>query len=266
MLNRVARGGFRPTGLIPPRILIGEDAMSFRRYLSPFLVVAGLVLLGIAGLHYFRGYEAQIAGRRDWERSLAATPSSTAPAASAVSSVPAAKEPTPRENPGISAALPLPAAADAAAPPYPYGRPVARLRIPAAEMDYVVFGGDDQATLEKGPGHVPGSELPGQETSRRNCVITAHRDSHFRHLGWLRQGHRIELETPSGKISYRVVSREIVTPDAVRVLQSTAKPRLTLITCYPFNWVGAAPQRLVVVAEPVSAPARQPKALPKTGG
>jgi sortase A len=245
--------------------------MSVRRYLSPIVLTAGVVLLGIAGLHYLRGHLAQVAGRRDWERSLTAIPPSTAPAAPAVSAVPtvsaapAAQEPTPRENPGIDAALPLPAA-DAGAPPYPYGRPVARLRIPSAEMDYVVFGGDDQETLEKGPGHVPGSELPGQETSRHNCVITAHRDSHFRHLGWLRQGHRIELETPSGNISYRVVSREIVNPDAVRVLQATAKPRLTLITCYPFNWVGAAPQRLVVVAEPVSGPARPPKALPNTSG
>jgi sortase A len=57
-----------------------------------------------------------------------------------------------------------------------------------------------------------------------------------------------------------------VYPDAVRVLQPTEKPRLTLITCYPFNWVGAAPQRLVVVAEPVSAPARPGKAPAKTGG
>lgn len=240
--------------------------MSVRRYLSPIVLTAGVALLGIAGLHYLRGHLAQVAGRRDWERSLAATPLSAAPAVAEPSPTPAANEPTPRENPGIDPALPLPAAADAGAPAYPYGRPVARLRIPEAEMDYVVFGGVDQATLEKGPGHVPGSELPGQETSRRNCVITAHRDSHFRHLGWLRQGHRIELETPSGNISYRVVSREIVNPDAVRVLQATAKPRLTLITCYPFNWVGAAPQRLVVVAEPVSAPAPAPKALPNTSG
>jgi sortase A len=100
---------------------------------------------------------------------------------------------------------------------------------------------------------VPGSELPGEETGRKNCVITAHRDSHFRHLGWLRKGHRLSLETPGGKtLDYRVVSREIVKPDVVRVLQATAKPRLTLITCYPFNYVGAAPKRLVVVAEPVS--------------
>jgi sortase A len=130
---------------------------------------------------------------------------------------------------------------------------VARLRIPSAEIDAIVFGGTDQATLEKGPGHVPGSEMPGEDTARKNCVITAHRDSHFRHLGWLRKGHRIELETPAGRtLDYRVVSREIVRPDAVRVLQPTAKPRLTLITCYPFNYIGAAPKRLVVVAEPVS--------------
>ena len=74
------------------------------------------------------------------------------------------------------------------------------------------------ATLEKGPGHVPGSELPGEDTGRKNCVITAHRDSNFRHLGWLRKGHRLSLETPAGKmLDYRVVSREIVKPDAVRV-------------------------------------------------
>jgi sortase A len=233
--------------------------MSVRRYLSAVLILSGAVLLGIAALHYWRGHLAQVAGRRAWERSLVATPSSTPAAPSAIES-------TPKENPGITAAFPSPATPRGAARSYPYGRPVARLRIPAAEMDYVVFGGDDQATLEKGPGHVPGTELPGEETSRRNCVITAHRDSHFRRLGWLHIGHRIELETPSGEISYRVVSREIVNPDAVRVLQATEKPRLTLITCYPFNWVGAAPQRLVVVAEPVSATARRPGDVPRTGG
>jgi sortase A len=156
------------------------------------------------------------------------------------------------ENPGISAPN-LPAVTASNEPPYPWGKPVARLRIPSAEIDTIVFGGADNATLEKGPGHVPGSELPGEETGRKNCVITAHRDSNFRHLGWLRKGHRLSLETPAGKtLEYRVVSREIVKPDSVRVLQPTANPRLTLITCYPFNYVGAAPKRLVVVAEPVS--------------
>ena len=211
--------------------------MNGRRLLSPLLVLCGAALLAAAGLHYLRGYQAQSDGRRAWGLMRASN---------------AAPRRPPQENPGISALAP-PVATDANAPPYPYGKPVARLRIPSAEIDSIVFGGADEASLEKGPGHVPGSEMPGEETGRKNCVITAHRDSHFRHLGWLRKGHRIELETPAGRtLDYRVVSREIVRPDAVRVLQPTAKPRLTLITCYPFNYVGAAPQRLVVVAEPVS--------------
>ena len=218
--------------------------MRARRLASTVLVIAGIALLAAAGLHYFRGFEAQRAGRQSWEKARAELPPPTL-------HVPT---PTFRENPGIALASTAPPAEQTPVPvaaAYPYGQPVARLRIPSAGIDYVVFGGDDNKILEKGPGHVPGSELPGEETSRNNCVITGHRDSHFRHLGWLRKGSRIELETPSGKeISYRVVSREIVKPDAVRVLQPTAKPRLTLITCYPFNWVGAAPERLVVVAEP----------------
>jgi sortase A len=222
--------------------------MSRRTLLSSLLILAGIVLLGVAGLHYLRGYRAQSAGRREWETArapaaLAATREATAAAAAATA--------TPRENPGISAPG-SPATAVSSEPAYPYGKPVARLRIPSAEIDSIVFGGDDQATLEKGPGHVPGTELPGEETSRKNCVITAHRDSHFRRLGWLRKGHRIELETPAGETLYRVVSREIVQPDAVRVLQPTKNPRLTLITCYPFNYIGTAPERLVIVAEPVS--------------
>jgi sortase A len=213
--------------------------MNDRRWISTLLVLAGVVLLAVAGLHYFRGYEAQREGRRAWE-SRSPLP------------VPTLHVPTPeaKEYPGITEPLPTPEAAVTPAPPYPQGQPLARLRIPSARIDDIVFGGVDQATLEKGPGHVPGTEMPGESTSRNNCVITGHRDSHFRHLGWLRKGHRIELETPSGTVFYRVVSREIVKPDAVRVLMPTEKPRLTLITCYPFNYVGAAPDRLVIVAEP----------------
>lgn len=215
-----------------------------RRLLSALLVIAGVVLLGFVALRYWSGYRGQEAGRQAWEEARAAQP------------VPTLHVPTPastaRENPGIAGPVPSPAAAEPGEPPYPQGQPIARLRIPAARMDYVVFGGDDEATLEKGPGHVPGSELPGEETHRKNCVITGHRDKHFRNLGWVRKGERIELETRSGTLSYRVVSREIVTPDAVRVLAPTEKPRLTLITCFPFNYVGPAPKRLVVVAEPLA--------------
>lgn len=219
-----------------------------RRWVSAFLVLAGVALLSAAAFHYLRGYEAQRAGLREWEASRSRTP---VPTLNAAKPEPA---PTPKENPGILGAVPSAPGAEANATPYPRGEAIARLRIPSARIDAVVFAGDDAATLEKGPGHVPGSEMPGEDTYRKNCVITGHRDSHFRHLGWLRVGHPIELETHSGDISYRVVSRQIVNPDDVRVLQATPKPRLTLITCYPFNWVGPAPKRLVIVAEPIRHP------------
>jgi sortase A len=157
----------------------------------------------------------------------------------------------PTENPSVaSPEVPTPTPA----PAYPYGEPVARLRIPVARIDCIVFGGSDQATLEKGPGHIAGTAFPGTDGPPNNCVITGHRDSHFRHLGWLRKGHTIELETTSGQQTYRIVQREIVQPDAVSVLAPSAEPRLTLITCYPFNYIGPAPQRLVLIAQPVASP------------
>jgi sortase A len=211
--------------------------MKTRRIFGSLLIAAGLGLCLAAGIHYLRGSLAQTQGRAQFEAILAR------PAAAVPS-----PRPAPRENPGIvsaSAPGPPPAAT------YPYGQPIARIRIPSAEIDAVVFGGSDSAMLEKGPGHVPGTALPGADGPPHNCVITGHRDSHFRHLGWLRPGHTIELDTPSGSSTYRIIQREIVRPDAVSVLAPTEKPRLTLITCYPFNYIGPAPQRLVLIAEPV---------------
>jgi sortase A len=208
---------------------------SLRGALAAFFVIAGAALIGAAVLHYARGANAQREGRRALDRAaergyVTAT--------------------LPQER--VSARDDLPRSAGT--PPaegYPRGTPLGRIRIPVAEMDWVVFGGSDEATLEKGPGHVPGTAMPNQDYGPNNCVITAHRDSHFRRLGWLRKGHVVELETATGTTKYRVVSREIVTPKTVRVLAPTKKPRLTLITCYPFDFIGSAPKRLIVVAEPV---------------
>jgi sortase A len=189
-------------------------------------------LIGFAVLHYARGARAQSEGRE-------ALRNRAARGYAPVTLAEGRQDDLPRGST-------LPAAAG-----YPFGEPIARIRIPSAEMDWVVFGGTDDATLERGPGHVPGTAMPGQDGPPENCVITAHRDSHFRHLGWLRKGHTIELETPAETKKYRVVSREIVTPETIRVLAPAPKPRLTLITCYPFNYIGPAPKRLVVVAEPI---------------
>jgi sortase A len=211
-----------------------------RRALSVALTAAGVALMGIAALHYARGARAQRDGSEVLRRQFA---SGYTPIAAAESD---------RDD------LPRGSVLSVAAG-YPFGQPIARIRIPSARMDWVVFGGADDATLEKGPGHVPGTAMPGQDGPPENCVITAHRDSHFRNLGWLRKGHTVELETAAGTKTYRVVSREIVTPKEVRVLAATPRPRLTLITCYPFTYIGSAPQRLVVVAEPIGAKVRASK-------
>lgn len=202
--------------------------MGRRSLWSGLLIAAGLLLCAVSVRHYARGWTAQ----RDADALYRA----------------AKRAP---ENPGILRAS---SGSERSSPladsKYPFGQPIAKLKIPSAKISYFVFGGADQETLEKGPGHVPGTALPGEEGGANNCVITAHRDSHFRRLGTLRPGHRIDMETPLGEKSYRVVSLEIVLPNAVRVLHPTEKPRLTLITCYPFNYIGPAPKRLVVVAEP----------------
>ena len=209
--------------------------MKGRRAASLLLITAGLALCGFAARHYFLGWQAQREARAAFEQSQ---------------SGPVAHE---LENPGVALTSSRPASSEPRAgipDGYPYGEPIARLQIPVAGIDAIVFGGADQQILEKGPGHVPGTELPGRSTDLHNCVITGHRDSHFRHLGWLRPGSEVDLQAQHVTRRYRVVSREIVAPDAVRVLQPTASARLTLITCYPFNYVGPAPRRLVVVAEP----------------
>ena len=200
-----------------------------RRLVSTLMIVSGLALCGAAALHYVRGYRAQDEGRRAWDEQTA-TPGSR-PA---------------DENPGIVTVSRRPSSTAA-------GAPVARIRIPSAKIDYVVFEGTDNATLEKGPGHVPGTQLPGAPEGPKNCVITGHRDSHFRRLGWVQKGHTIELDEPGGKKEeFRVVSRRVVEPTAIEVLAPTRDSRLTLITCYPFNYIGPAPRRFVIVAERVS--------------
>jgi sortase A len=208
-------------------------AISGRRVLSVGFIVVGAALVGAAALHYGRGARAQSEGRRQLETTSGYTVTSS-----------------PQQRASAGDDLPRVGIAPAAAG-YPRGEVLGRIRIPSAEMDWVVFAGSDDATLEKGPGHVPGTAMPNQDYGPNNCVLTAHRDSHFRRLGWLRKGHVVELETSGRTKKYRVVSREIVTPETVRVLAPTKKPRLTLITCYPFTWVGPAPKRLVVIAEPI---------------
>jgi sortase A len=122
---------------------------------------------------------------------------------------------------------------------------LAILRIPDIELEVPVSYGTDEGVLLRGAGLVEGTALPG---SNGNVAIAAHRDSYFRALKELALGDRIELESPDRTQVYVVTSLTVVEPTDVHVLADTEEPVLTLVTCYPFYFVGAAPQRFIVRA------------------
>ena len=126
------------------------------------------------------------------------------------------------------------------------GEAFAKLSIPRLDTELYVVEGDDTADLRRGPGHLPGTAMPGDDG---NCVIAAHRDTHFRVLKDIRKGDDIILQTSRGQFLYRVARTRIVPPTNTGPLQPTTDAELKLITCYPFYYVGSAPKRFVVEAE-----------------
>lgn len=123
--------------------------------------------------------------------------------------------------------------------------PVAVLRIPRLSLEVPVGTGTDESVLLHGAGWIAGTASPG---SAGNVGIAAHRDSFFRSLKDVAIGDLIELETLNGMDSYRVAELSIVEPSDVGVLDDTGAAALTLVTCYPFYFVGHAPQRFIVRA------------------
>ena len=126
------------------------------------------------------------------------------------------------------------------------GETFAKLSIPRLDTELYVVEGDDTADLRRGPGHLPGTAMPGDDG---NCVIAAHRDTHFRVLKDIRKGDDIILQTSRGQFLYRVAGTQIVQPTNTAALQPTHDAELKLITCYPFYYVGSAPKRFVVEAQ-----------------
>jgi sortase A len=122
---------------------------------------------------------------------------------------------------------------------------MAVLRIARIGIVAPVVEGTDDLSLNRGVGWISGTARPG-ETG--NIGIAGHRDGFFRALKDVAAGDAIELDTFFGMKTYRVDQIEIVTPDDVRVLLPRASPSLTLVTCYPFYFMGDAPQRFIVHA------------------
>jgi sortase A len=196
----------------------------WRRLLSAALMVCGAFLLGRSAREVFDSYWGQTQATKQFQKSE--------------------KSPS----------LPLPHRPQ-------LGDTVAKLSIPRLGAEIYVVEGTDAKDLRLGPGHMPGTALPGE---KGNCVIAGHRDTHFRVLRNIRQGDEITLETPEGRYVYTVDGTEIVRPTNVSSLQPSESGVLHLITCYPFYYVGSAPKRFIVHAklEPEMNAAARPPTTP----
>jgi sortase A len=134
---------------------------------------------------------------------------------------------------------------------------IGRIKIPRLLLSVVVIEGLDKTTLRRAVGHIPGTALPGEAG---NVGVAGHRDTCFRPLKDLRIKDEIQFSTLKGNFKYEVESLRVVEPDNVGVLAPSAENVLTIVTCYPFYYVGPAPKRWIVRARQVSPHA----ALPST--
>jgi sortase A len=126
------------------------------------------------------------------------------------------------------------------------GETLGKLTIPRLDAELFVVQGDSTHDLERGPGHLADSAMPG---GRGNCIIAGHRDTHFRVLKDIRKGDDIVVQTDDGQFLYRVIKTSVVSPSDTSALQPTKGAVLNLVTCYPFYYVGSAPKRFVVEAK-----------------
>jgi sortase A len=127
---------------------------------------------------------------------------------------------------------------------------IGRIEIPALALSAPITADYDGDSLHRGVGHIPGTAVPG---GLGTVGLAGHRDSFFRPFRRIAAKMEVRLIDKSGTYHYVVDSTEIVSPDKVEVLNIAARPELTLITCFPFDYVGAAPERFIVHAHLLSA-------------
>ena len=139
------------------------------------------------------------------------------------------------------------ASVDRNPPPRGSNAPTAfgRLEIPRLGVSAIVKVGDDDETLDRAVGLVPESARPGQGG---NIVLAGHRDTFFRPLRDIKIGDRIRMAVPPRTYTYEVESVMVVSPDDTNVLRSKGREELTLVTCFPFRYVGPSPDRFIVSA------------------
>lgn len=188
--------------------------MSVLRWLERTLLIVGITCLGWAGATWVEALRFQREQSRVLEEQSTALREATSPA---------------RDTVDPSA-------------------PIGRLDIPRLGVSAVVMPGDDETTLNKAVGHLSDTPFPW---NGGNTALAGHRDTFFRPLERVTPGDEIYLDTPRGRFQYRVRRTVVVEPEDLWVLDHSAAPTLTLITCYPFKYVGPAPKRFIVQADRV---------------
>jgi sortase A len=133
----------------------------------------------------------------------------------------------------------------AAAGPPVTGDLIGKIEIGRVGLSAIIAEGTDNRTLRRAVGHVPSTPLPGDEG---NVVLAGHRDSFFRALRTVEEGDEIQVTTPAATLRYAITAIEVVGAEDTDVLWPTKEKSLTLITCYPFHYIGPAPDRYVVRA------------------
>ena len=126
------------------------------------------------------------------------------------------------------------------------GSLIGSLEIPRLRLSAVIAEGDDDATLKVAIGHLPDTAFPWHDG---NSALAGHRDTFFRPLQHIRVGDELRVSTVHGDFRYQVRETMVVGPNELWILDPTDRPTLTLITCYPFTYVGKAPRRFIVKAE-----------------
>lgn len=204
-------GLFRdPRSLLPSSVWIRDLSFYLKRHtLSLVLLAVGAGLLGYVGSQYWSMYYSQRQLEAEWEKQAAAGPAPGQPAALA-------------------------------------GALLTRVLIPKIKLDAIVVEGVSRQQLLAGPGHLQDTVMPG---AVGNSVITAHRDTFFRHIFELDKGDEIVIHRGGEIFRYQVTGKKVVKPEDVSVLNPTNDAQLTLITCYPTYYIGPAPERLVVFSK-----------------
>jgi sortase A len=198
------------------------------RWLQRVLLVLGLLLLASWSTTYFRSRRFQMAESERLEVALGKAGSPGA-VINAAFSGPLALD---SSQLGVSESV------------------LGRLEISGLRIAAMVAEGVDTKTLDRAVGHIPSTALPG---GLGNCALAGHRDTFLRGLGGVRVSDLIRIVTPERTYHYEVLWSAVVEPRRVDVLDSTATRSLTLVTCYPFEFIGRAPLRFVVRARQIEA-------------